>query len=110
MEEKRKFKRFKRNISTALQVLDPNLDRAKNKTHHFMISDICAGGAFLTTTQPFAEGTKVITEISLPMRSDLAFNMDEHCIIKAKGVVVRADIAGIALSFQKDFKVEFVSP
>jgi Tfp pilus assembly protein PilZ len=106
MEEKRNFKRFDRNVPAKLQIL--NLPPEDNKkTHYFMTKDICAGGVFLTTKQPFTEGSEVMVEVVLPMKDNLNFNTDNHCLIKVKGIVLRADSTGIAISFLKNFQIEF---
>ena len=106
MEEKRNFKRFVRKVPTKLQIL--NLPSENNKkTHYFMTKDICAGGAFLMTKQPFTIGTEVMIEVVLPMEDNLNFNTENHCLIKVKGLVLRADSTGIAISFHKNFQIEF---
>ena len=106
MEEKRNFKRFDRKVPTKLQILGLPPEESE-KTHYFMTRDICAGGVFLATKQPFTEGTEVMIEVVLPMEESLSFNAENHCFIKVKGLVSRVDPTGIAVAFQKNFQIEF---
>ena len=106
MEEKRNFKRFDRKVPAKLQLFDSDAENI-NKTHYLMTKNICAGGAFLVTNQTFPEGTEILAEIALPMENNLNFDTDNHCFVKVKGLVLRKESTGIAISFQKNFQIEF---
>jgi len=105
-QEKRNFTRFQRQVPAQLQALNISTEQ-NDKTHYLMTKDLCAGGAFLMTKNPLDTGTEVLVEIALPMENGLSFDTDNHCFIKVKGSVVRAESTGMALSFQKNFKIEF---
>ncbi len=106
MEDKRNFKRFDRKVPAKLQVFGMETE-SDSKTHYLMTKDICAGGAFLLTNQAVAPGSEVLAEIALPMDNNLNYESDNHCFVKVRGYVLRTDTAGIAISFQKSFQIEF---
>ncbi len=106
MEEKRQFKRFERKVPAKLELLGQAAE-ADHKAHYLMTKDICAGGTYLNTNQPLSEGTEVLVEIALPMENSLDFDSDNHCFVKVKGSVLRAETSGMAISFQKNFQIEF---
>ena len=104
--EKRQFKRFERKVPAKLEHV--GTDAISNAaTHYLMTKDICAGGTYLATTQPLPEGTEVLVEIALPMEGNLNFETDNHCFVKVKGHIVRSEADGMAVSFQKNFQIEF---
>jgi hypothetical protein len=102
MKEKRIFKRFDRSLPAKLQVVSPD-STINEKTHYLMTKNICAGGIFLDTKESFFQGSDVIIEIALPVD----INPKDHCFIKVKGYILRTEQSGIALSFKKDFQIDF---
>jgi hypothetical protein len=106
MEEKRNFKRFDRKVPAKLQSLGTDLEK-NNKIHYLMTKDICAGGTYIMAKHPLPEGTEVLVEIALPIENSLNFDTDNHCLVKVKGHVLRSESAGMAVSFQKNFQIEF---
>lgn len=106
MEERRNYIRYDRNVPAKLLVLDFD-SKQDEKNHFLMTKDLCAGGAFLETNQPFQEGSDVVVEIALPVENNVSFDSNNHCFVKMKGSIVRTDATGIALSFNKEFQIEF---
>ena len=103
MPEKRNFIRFDREVPAKFQ-----LKALEDESVHYVrTKNICAGGAFLETNQIFSEGSEMFVEIVLPMENKSCFNSNNHCFVKLKGNVVRSEPAGIALSFHKEFQIDF---
>jgi len=105
MQEKRSFKRFERKVPARLQSLE--MDIENSKAQYLFTRDICAGGAFISTNNPLPPGTSVLVEIALPIENSLHFESENHCFVKVQGHVLRCEPAGMAISFQKNYHIEF---
>jgi hypothetical protein len=66
--------------------------------------DICAGGAYFYTSHPLVEGTEVKLDIVLEV---VRFKeLTGHFpAIKVNGTVLRAEVSGMAIGFDKDYKI-----
>ncbi len=106
MAERRIYKRFDRNIPVKLQVINPVYENTE-KPHYLLTKNICAGGIFLETKQSFPKGTDVTLEIAIPAENHISTVLKDHCFVKAIGAVVRTEPGGMALTFNKDFQIEF---
>jgi hypothetical protein len=106
MENKRISKRVDRNVPVKLQVVGPVLDKYE-QTKYLMSKNICAGGIFLVTKDSFPQGADVILEIALPADNNANLDSKSHYFVKIKGTVLRLEKTGIALSFTKNFQIDF---
>ena len=74
-------------------------------------SDISSGGAFFHTPQPLEKGTNVRIDLVLPIDGLLKHLEKAHVesgktIIKISGTVLRTQPEGMAILFDKGFKIE----
>ena len=99
--ERRKIERFDLELIAYLSVLDKN---KKQKSFEFMTSNICAGGVFFNTDIPLAAGTGVKLVIFLPLDK---FNNSKGKVshVEVKGFVIRTDQGGMAICFDKGYKI-----
>ena len=80
-------------------------DKGKNQNlFEFMTSNICAGGAFIKTDMPLTVGTRTKLAIVLPLDK---FKNVKHKIthIQVSGSVIRTDQQGMAVSFDRKYKI-----
>ena len=81
-------------------------DKKKEDTEIFDLytKDICAGGAFLPTLQPVPLGRQV--KIHLVLHSDTLQRLTKkRAHITVKGKVIRTESTGIAVCFDKSYKI-----
>lgn len=71
-------------------------------------SDISAGGAFFQTSRPLPIGTKMNVDLILPL-DELKKLEGKRANIKVKGAVVRIGEDGMAISFDKRYKISPVA-
>jgi hypothetical protein len=103
MKEKRKLERFDLRLPAKIEPVREN-DEGEILT--LMTSDICAGGAFFHTSAPLPEGTEVRIDLVLPLLKlkEVAEDYD-HAYIKVIGKVLRAEPRGMAICFNKGYKI-----
>lgn len=80
-------------------------DNSKNqKSFEFITSNICAGGAFFKTDTPLTVGTRAKLAIVLPLGK---FKNVKHkkTHIHVSGSVIRTDQQGMAVSFDRKYKI-----
>lgn len=66
--------------------------------------NVCSGGAFFKTEELLAEGTEVAIDLVLPL--DELKKMDgRRTLIKVSGIVVRTEDEGMAVQFNRRFKL-----
>jgi len=99
--EKREMERFSLKLPALLYVTDEN---EKQQTFEFMISNICAGGAFFKTDQPLSVGTDVKMNLILPFDKLKKFGK-KGSRIEVSGSVIRRDDQGMAVCFDKNFRI-----
>jgi Tfp pilus assembly protein PilZ len=100
MREQRSMERF--GLELKARVSLKNNDRNR-KWVNVLTSNICAGGTFLLTRQPFPVGTKVNLEVVLPLREKKSSLKDS--LIKISGMVIRTEEAGMALRFDDEYQI-----
>ena len=100
MNERRKLERFDLRVPAKIKMVGQNRG---SEALNLMTKDICAGGAFFHTRDPVPKGAKVVIDLML----DRGLR-DGECIqahIKVGGAVLRSDAAGMAICFDKSYKI-----
>ena len=105
--EKRGLERFDLKIPARIELshTDP-----RGEALSLFTRDISSGGAFFHTSEPLLEGTKVEIELILPM-DKLMKNLEQfregyqHTNIKLSGTVLRKESTGMAIIFNKRYKI-----
>ncbi len=99
--EKRKMERFSLEIPTRIIWTD---NGSKQESLGLMTSNICSGGAFFKTEKPLSIGTDVKLNIILPL--DKFKNVKgKTSHINIAGSVIRTDQQGMAICFDKRYKI-----
>ena len=98
---RRKMERFDLELTAYLSMIDKS---KKKKSFEFITSNICAGGAFFKTDESLAIGTNVKLAIILPLGK---FKNVKHkaSYIDILGSVIRTDYKGMAICFDKQFRI-----
>ena len=100
--EKRKIHRFSLELSALLSVKDEN---GKQLSIEVMTGDISSGGAFFRTNTPFSVGTDVKMDLILP--SDKFKKLGgKRSRINVSGSVIRTNALGMAVCFDKKYRIE----
>jgi hypothetical protein len=99
--EKRKMERFDLKIPIYLSVTDKS---NKHESLKFITTNICSEGAFFKTEKPLSVGTDVKLDIILPLNK---FKNVKSKIshIDVSGSVIRTDQQGMAICFDKNYKI-----
>ncbi len=100
--EKRKMERFDLELPAWLYLVD---ESEELEPFEYKTRNICAGGAYFNTDSPFAVGTDVKINITLPINKFKELG-GKHTRIDVSGSVIRADEQGMAVCFDKKFKIE----
>jgi len=101
--ERRKFERFDLELPAGIELATSDQEN-EEKILNLMTKDICSGGAFFYTTHPLPEGTEVKIELVLDL-DKLKKLTGERAFISAKGTVLRAEAEGMAICFDKNYKI-----
>jgi hypothetical protein len=99
--EKREMERFSLKLPALLSLTDEN---EKQRAFEFMISNICAGGAFFKTDHPLSVGTDVKMDLILPLDRLKKFGR-KRSRIDVSGSVIRTNDKGMAVCFDKNFRI-----
>jgi Tfp pilus assembly protein PilZ len=100
--EKRKVDRFSLELQALLSINDEN---EKHRSIEVMTGDICSGGAFFRTNTPFSVGTNVKIDLTLP--SDKFKKLGgKRSRINVSGSVIRTNTLGMAVCFDKKYRIE----
>ena len=76
----------------------------KHESIELMTSNICAGGSYLLTDRPLLKGTRV--RIDLILGLDRIHELrDRRSHIDVSGFVTRTDHQGMAICFDKNYKI-----
>ena len=103
MREKRKVERFNLHIKTILNVQD---EAIMDKARILFTRDISCAGVFLTTSNPLPIDTRVDLDFLLNQNElDSGSPKDERININTSGKVVRTNEQGMAVEFDKLYKV-----
>ena len=100
VKDRRKIERFDLSMSAKIEVVDQDQGR---ETLNLMTKDICAGGAFFHTTNPLPKGTQVKLYLVLDGKFRRLTGRQAHA--KVTGMVLRSESIGMAISFDKDYKI-----
>ena len=103
MREKRKVERFNLHIETILNVQN---EAIMDKAQILLTRDISCAGVFLTTSNPLPIDTRVDLDFLLNQNElDSGSPKDERINISTSGKVVRTNEQGMAVEFDKLYKV-----
>ena len=95
MEERRRFERFQLRLPVRMEVIISG----KSRIFDFETKDVSAAGAFIDTSERFAEGTPV--QLSMALSSNRIQELTgSQSLIKVKGIIVRSTPTGLAVSFE----------
>ena len=99
--ERRKIERFPLKLSTYLSLINGKIN---SKSIQLVTSNICSNGAFFKTEKPFSVKTKVKLDIIFPLDK---FNNSKGKVsyVEVKGFVIRTDKGGMAICFDKGYKI-----
>ena len=103
MLERRKYERFNLRLATKTTVMNDEQKEDKEILDLFT-KNICAGGAFLHAVKPLPEGTRVKIDLVLDV-DNLKRLTKKMASIKVKGKVVRTESTGMAICFDKSYKI-----
>jgi hypothetical protein len=99
--DRRKLERFDLKLPTKLSWSGKD---NKIESIELMTSNICSGGAYLATDSPLLTGTEV--KISMILSSDNILKMGgQRSRIDVSGSVVRAEAQGMAILFDRKYKI-----
>jgi len=111
MKEKRKFERFDLQIETMLNVQDEATNErlpmllSRDRLPILLSRDISCAGVFLVTDRPLPVGTRVALNLLLSQHELGSKSKDERINISTSGKVVRRDDWGMAVEFDKMYKI-----
>ena len=101
MDERRKLERFNLVIPARLVLTNNNQEA---EVFEINTCNISAGGAFFKTAHRISEGTRVKINFILPIEK-LARILEVTSFVKIKGKIIRVDMEGIAVSFERNYKI-----
>ena len=105
--EKRKLERFDLQVPAKIEVIKQYREK---EMFDLLTSNICSGGAFLHTTQPLPEGTRIKVDLILPFDKLKELKYDSHqAYIKVSGTVLRTELTGMAICFDDDYQISLCS-
>ena len=98
--ENRKMERFSLDLAGLLSVSG----KAKEKKRELKTVDICAGGAFFSTSEPIPLGAEVSVNLILPLDRFKELKT-KKALIKVNGKVIRREQNGLAVCFDSRYKI-----
>jgi len=101
MIERRELERFDLRIPARIAVIGQ--DKNKGMTLNVMTRNICANGAFFQTDSPLPAGTHVRIDLTLDRTEKDPTS--RRAQLKASGAVVRSESEGMAICFDKTYKI-----
>ena len=104
-EEKRKMDRFSMELPAWISVVD---ESGKTRGFEFITKNICAGGAYLQTERPLMVGTDIEMSLILPL-DNLPNLGKRRSRIEVSGKVVRSELQGFAVCFDKKHQISRVT-
>jgi hypothetical protein len=102
MMEKRKLERFDLQIETMLNLRD---EARTERLPALLSRDISYNGVFLVTDNPLPIGTSLDLNLLFSQHELDSNSKDERIEIIASGKVIRTDDQGMAVEFDKIYKV-----
>jgi c-di-GMP-binding flagellar brake protein YcgR len=103
MGERRKYERFSLRLATKTTVINSE-QKEDEEILDLFTKDICAGGAFFHSVEPLPEGTQVKIDLVLDV-DKLKKITKKKAFIRVKGKVVRTESTGMAICFDKNYKI-----
>ena len=103
MVERRRYERFSLGLVAKTNVVNNDQEKKKGELNLFT-RDICAGGAFFHTLQPLPEGRQVDIHL-LRVVTTLKKLPGKTANIRVKGKVIRTEEHGLAVCFDKRYKI-----
>ncbi len=100
MKERRQFERFQLSVPARVRIISPE----EKQVFDLWTMNISASGAFLDTTEQFAEGTQFCINLTVPSERIKELTGAES-FVKVEGKVVRSTPAGVAVHFEKDCQI-----
>ncbi|MFH1481148.1 MAG: PilZ domain-containing protein [Pseudomonadota bacterium] len=104
MKEQRHLERFELKLPARVEVIASKKEMEKEILEDLWTGDISAGGAYFHTPRPLSEGTEVKIDLILPLERLKKLQGNRACI-KINGRVTRALSEGMAIRFNKRFKI-----
>jgi hypothetical protein len=101
MDERRKLERFNLVIPTRLVLTNNNQEA---EVFEINTCNISAGGALFKTTHRIPRGTRVNLNFVLPIEN-LARILGVNSFVKIKGKIIRIDMDGMAVSFDRNYEI-----
>lgn len=77
---------------------------SKESVIEYRVKNICAGGAYISTDNPLKTGTKVDIDFLLDLKKYESEPIAQSKV-KVSGFILRADPEGMAVKFEKHFKI-----
>ena len=102
MKERRKLERFDLRVPATIEVVAQG--EPEKKILYVMTKDICAGGAFFDTMNPVPEEMQVRVGMVLNL-GKLSGLKRRRARIKVSGTVLRSKPTGLAIVFDKSYKI-----
>lgn len=103
MKERRKLERYKLQVPAKIELIGA---AGKKEKLQLQTRDISANGAFFTSEKPVSEGVHVSLELVLSMEKlQQLIGKKSKIELKINGTVIRSDPEGIAVSFDKKYKI-----
>ena len=99
--DRRKMERFDLKLPTKL--IWTGKDKEQDSIE-LMTSNVCARGAYLSTNSPLSMGTHVMTAITLKLRRFPELK-PLLSIVNVSGDVIRSDHQGMAIRFDRNYKI-----
>jgi len=99
--ERREMERFPLELPAMLMW---SIKDRKHEDQELMTSNICAGGAFFITDRPLPMGTDVKMNLILHL-DKVQTRESKGSFIDVSGAVIRTDEKGMAICFDKRYKI-----
>jgi hypothetical protein len=99
--DKRKSERFDLKLPTKLSWSGKD---KQNESIELITSNVCSGGAYLATESPLPKGTEVNMDMLLNLDRLKEFG-GRQSRIDVSGFVVRTDLHGMAICFDRTYKI-----
>ena len=101
MDERRLLERYNLVIPTRIELINSNRE---SEVFEINTHNISAGGAFFKTSHKIPEGTHINMNFVLPIER-LTKILGVNSFIKIKGKIIRVNVEGIAVSFDKKYEI-----
>ncbi len=103
MIEKRKFERFELQVPAKLETL---ARKTSARQLSLKTANVCAGGAFFSTSNVLTEGTNVRLELVLTFNECKMPADSKNARVRILGTVIRSQKDGMAIRFSEDYVID----